>query len=73
MSWLVAHPYPGVVHVLPVDDLVDHQTEESCVCSPTPKHEITELHVDDQVEPVAEIRHGTLWVHHSLDGREQDE
>jgi hypothetical protein len=46
------------VHVLPVDDLVEHQDADTCVCGPT-------------TEPVpAEDGYiGWLVVHHALDGR----
>ena len=43
------------VHVLPVDDLIEHdETEDLCICGPT----VT-------LEPG-----GRMVVHHSLDGRE---
>lgn len=50
------------LHVLPVDDLIDHADSDDCICGPT-------------IEP---IQHddGTIdWlvVHHSLDGRENHE
>ena len=50
------------LHVLPVDDLIDHTDSEDCICGPT----INPLQQDD----------GTIdWlvVHHSLDGRENHE
>lgn len=54
-----------VVHVFPVNDLVEHDTDElpgepfndECVCGP-------------DVEPAGD---GWLVTHHSLDGREQHE
>lgn len=51
------------VHVFPVGDLVEHDTDtEDCVCGPT-------------TEPVErdDGSFGWLIVHHSLDGREQHE
>lgn len=50
------------MHVLPINDLIDHTDSENCICGPT-------------IEP---IQHGdgTIdWVitHHSLDGRENHE
>lgn len=51
---------PDTVHVVPNNDLVDHE-DEGCVCGPTTEHVPTE--------------HGDAWVvvHHSLDGRERHE
>lgn len=51
------------VHVTPVNDLISHyEFEDECVCGPT-------------VEPVEreDGTYGWLFVHHSLDGRENDE
>ena len=50
------------MHVLPINDLIDHTDSENCICGPT-------------IEP---IQHGDgtidwLVVHHSLDGRENHE
>lgn len=50
------------VHVIPLDDLVEHQALESCVCGPA--YELVQGEDGDS---------GWLIVHHSLDGREQDE
>lgn len=50
------------IHILPVNDLVDHDSDAECVCGPT-------------AEPV-ERDDGTIgWlhIHHSLDGRELTE
>lgn len=49
------------VHVLPVDDLIDH-VDEDCPCGPT-------------VDPVKrdDGSYGWVIVHHSLDGRENHE
>jgi hypothetical protein len=51
------------VHVVPVDDLIEHDTsgEKPCVCGPDVEH----------VE--AEDGDGWLVTHHSLDGRERFE
>lgn len=47
------------VHVVPVGDLIEHDSEgEDCVCGPTV--ELVETLSGD----------GWLFVHHSLDGRE---
>lgn len=50
------------VHVVPVDDLIDHETTDDCPCGPTAR-------------PVARDDGGVGWVmvHHSLDGREETE
>lgn len=53
------------VHVWPLDDLIDHDTEDdegNCVCVPT-------------VEAVTTDTGSTNWLytHHSLDGREHHE
>lgn len=50
------------IHVLPVNDLIDHDsTGEDCICGP-------------DLERV-ETDHGDEWmvIHHSLDGRERYE
>lgn len=44
---------PDEIHVVPVDDLREHDTTASCWCRPT---------YDDGV-----------WVHHSMDRREEYE
>jgi hypothetical protein len=53
----------STLHVVPVDDLVEHNTDgEDCVCGPT-------------IEPL-ELDDGSMgWVitHHSLDNREAKE
>lgn len=46
-----------VMDVRPNDDLIEHLEGDDCVCGP-----------DMLVEGDA-----IIWVHHSLDGREQDE
>ena len=46
------------VHVVPIDDLVDHELTPSCVCDPDL------LDVDGG---------GIVWSHHSLDGREDEQ
>lgn len=49
------------IHVMPIDDLIEHEDNEDCVCQPTPS-----------LVPAAG---GDGWVitHHSLDGRELTE
>jgi hypothetical protein len=51
------------LHVVPTNDLIEHDTSEpdACVCGPDPE--------------LVETDHGDRWliVHHSLDGREATE
>jgi len=49
------------VHTMPVNDIVKH-TFDDCVCGPT-------------IEPVKRANGSIGWliIHHSLDGREQNE
>lgn len=49
-------------HVIPIGDLIDHDTDEDCACGPT-------------AEPVERVDGSVGWlmIHHSLDGREQEE
>lgn len=48
------------LHVLPVDDLIEHETTDDCPCGVTPE---TVKREDGSM--------GWVVVHHSLDGREQ--
>jgi hypothetical protein len=50
---------PPSAHVVPCNDLIDHEGVEDCVCGP-------------EVEPVRRKDGSVGWliVHHSLDGRE---
>lgn len=51
------------VHVLPIDDLIEHEDEGlDCVCGP----ELELVVADDGT-------FGSLVIHNSLDGREEDE
>lgn len=52
----------GTIHVLPVGDLVEHETSEECVCLPT-----------SEAVPREDGSVGWLVTHHSLDGRERKE
>lgn len=54
----------STVHVEPIDDLIEHDTsgQQACVCGPAQR---PVKHDDGSV--------GWVVVHHSLDGREQDE
>lgn len=53
-----AVPWQDSVHVLPVNDLIEHEPED-CVCGPT----VEAVQRDDGSV-------GWLLTHHSLDGRE---
>lgn len=59
-DWLVREQDHGV-HVLPLDDHIEHADEE-CICGPT-------------IEPIKQKGGAVGWVitHHSLDGRERHE
>jgi hypothetical protein len=50
------------MHVVPINDLIDHDLLEPCLCGPA-------------IQPVKrdDGSIGWLTVHHSLDGREQHE
>jgi hypothetical protein len=50
------------MHVRPLADLVEHELTEDCPCGPRPEAVIND---DGSM--------GWLIVHHSLDGREQNE
>lgn len=47
------------IHVMPVNDLIEHETNQDCVCVP----DLDVRHLDV----------GNIWVHHSLDRRELSE
>ena len=46
----------GDWHVIPLNDLKEHECSADCWCEPT---------LDDEAE-------GLVYVHHSLDGRERE-
>ncbi len=50
------------LHVVPRGDLIEHDTDESCPCGPTPRP-----------EKAADGSVSWTIVHHSLDGREMAE
>lgn len=53
--WEAKRVAPGIVHVVPVDDIIDHNLDSAdCVCGPR----------------VRQREQGTVIVHASLDGRE---
>lgn len=61
MTWTATEAEPGVVHVIPNDDQIQH-AEAGCVCGPT-----------DELVPNDRGPDGWLVIHHSLDGRERFE
>lgn len=55
-KWWAIVRLPGSAHVVPVNDLVEHEVGEAeCLCGP-----VLESHGD-----------GWVHIHHSLDGREE--
>lgn len=48
---------PDIIHVLPINDLVEHIDSEECICGPDIEY----------------VGPGWLCSHHSLDGRELNE
>lgn len=57
-DWLIYH-HPKDTHIIPDQDLIEHQPDSDCICGPTHRSNTT----------TGELR----WVveHHSLDGRER--
>lgn len=51
---------PKELHVVPVDDVIEHELDAVCPCGPTP--ELARMSPDIY-----------LYKHHSLDGREKKE
>ncbi len=49
-----------IIHVLPLNDLIEHEESEDCPCGP-------------DVELVSALNDGWVVSHHSLDGREESE
>jgi len=56
--WDVIRQAPGVVHVIPPADLVEHEFTDDCVCGPAGEH-----------VPNTDGPDGWLVVHQALDGR----
>jgi hypothetical protein len=55
-------PNPGVAHVVPRGDSMEHETSDDCACGPSP---LAETRPDGSIDWIV--------VHHSLDGREASE
>lgn len=53
-------PDPNCVHVYPVADIIEHELSEDCVCGP-----------ECRPCPREDGSFGWLYMHSSLDGREQ--
>lgn len=64
--WVALGPLPNsnVAHTAPIDDGIEHDVSDNCecICGPNLEH----LQRDDG-------SNAWLYVHHSLDGREQNE
>ena len=61
-SWLTYHLTPREAHLVPECDDVDHSVDDDCICGPRCE---PQEHEDGSI--------AWLYVHHSLDGREQRE
>ena len=62
-KWEALRVEPGVVHVHPLGDLIEHDTDgPDCECHPQPEH-----------VPNPNGPDGWLYIHSSLDGREAHE
>jgi len=62
MVWHVTRVEPGVVHLHPIEDLVEHELDDECACAPR-----------SELVPRPAGPDGWLYVHNSLDGRERSE
>lgn len=63
--WWVGTMPNGEIHVIPLNDLVDHtENYTHCVCGPTE---------EPVLRPETDTVAGFSHVHHSLDGRERFE
>jgi hypothetical protein len=60
--WITVEADDGSIHVEPIEDDVGHSRSESCICGPT-----MQFGDDEGVYSVP------LIIHHSLDGRENNE
>ena len=61
-GWESLETEPGVVHVHPLGDLIEHDVAGNCACGP-----------DVEIVVNADGPDGHVWAHHSLDGRERHE
>lgn len=68
MTWESILVEPGVVHVHPLEDLIEHDIEPGTDCVCVPRVELVEKSPHDEDAPDA-----WMHVHHSLDGREATE
>ena len=60
-GWLVVHAdRPGETHVIPIDDLIEHE-DEDCVCGPLAEFAVCPDH---------DACSWFLYTHRALDGRE---
>jgi hypothetical protein len=51
-------------HVLPVNDLIEHDTRPDCICGPE---------ISTEAEDVDPVTIHFIFKHHALDGRERTE
>lgn len=63
MTWEV-HNHITEIHVIPVDDIKEHQTHPSCWCQPE---------VDFDAPDLPDPFNVVMYVHNAGDGREQYE
>ncbi|WP_354643871.1 hypothetical protein [Kitasatospora camelliae] len=61
-GWLAAMADDGTAHVVPLDDVIEHDLDEDCPCGPAVRP-----------EQRGDGSQGWVATHHSLDGREQRE
>lgn len=57
--FVMLNTFDNDIHIVPNDDLIEHDFSDSCLCGP-----VWEPRLND---------HGYLYTHHSLDGREMKE
>jgi hypothetical protein len=56
--WIVIGTHPNEMHIVPFDDLIEHEETVDCICGPAV------IYLDDGLKTIT---------HSSLDGREQNE
>jgi hypothetical protein len=60
--WITERLEQGLVHVRPLDDLIEHPQTDECPCGPA-----------CEAVPADDGSYGWMYTHHSLDGREASE
>jgi hypothetical protein len=56
--WVVVASCPNTMHIVPYDDLMEHEQSANCICGPTVQY------LDDGLKTITHV---------SLDGREVEE